>query len=145
VHEYPYLDKPEELEYPTETWAAQDLRKTDIFNFAAKHARDAEREQFLERARFFFDTSVSSLRASSSRTLARPLVLLMAHGFAHSAFTHDVQLAPLATAVPDGFLAELPQFVTQKALATRRALVLGCVSAGLGLAGLAGLVVKLLE
>ena len=26
-HEYPYLDKPEILEFPTETWAAQDIRK----------------------------------------------------------------------------------------------------------------------
>ena len=31
VHEYPYLDKPEKLEFPTETWAAQDIRKSDVF------------------------------------------------------------------------------------------------------------------
>ena len=49
-HEYPYLDKPEILEYPTETWAAQDMRKSEIFKYAARHATGAERERFLERA-----------------------------------------------------------------------------------------------
>ena len=37
-HEYPYLEKPEILEYPTETWAAQDMRKSEIFKYATKHA-----------------------------------------------------------------------------------------------------------
>ncbi len=30
-HETPYLDRREELEFPTETWAAQDMRKSDVF------------------------------------------------------------------------------------------------------------------
>jgi hypothetical protein len=29
-HEYCYLDKPEVLEFPTETWAAQDIRKSEV-------------------------------------------------------------------------------------------------------------------
>ena len=35
-HERPYLDHPERLEYPTETWAAQDMRKAAVFEFAAR-------------------------------------------------------------------------------------------------------------
>src|SRR5262249_19709435 len=46
-HEYPYLDKPEKLEYPTETWAAQDMRKSEVFKYAAKHASGDERDRFL--------------------------------------------------------------------------------------------------
>ncbi len=42
-HEYPYLEKPEILEYPTETWAAQDMRKSEIFDYAARHTTGAER------------------------------------------------------------------------------------------------------
>jgi hypothetical protein len=80
-HEYPYLDKPEILEYPTETWAAQDVRKTEVFLYAAGHAAGPERSRFLERARYFFDTSVSTLLASPTRTLARPVVLLLSNGF----------------------------------------------------------------
>ena len=37
-HEYPYLDKPEILEFPTETWAAQDIRKSDVFHYAERYA-----------------------------------------------------------------------------------------------------------
>ncbi len=40
AHERPYLDAPEQLEYPTETWAAQDIRKAAVFEFAARHTRD---------------------------------------------------------------------------------------------------------
>ena len=31
----PVLDKPEMLEFPNETWAAQDMRKSEVFKFAA--------------------------------------------------------------------------------------------------------------
>src|SRR5262249_50076324 len=34
-HERPYLDEPAILEFPTETWPAQDLRKSEIFDHAA--------------------------------------------------------------------------------------------------------------
>src|SRR5690606_4584241 len=61
-HEYPYLTKPEKLEYPTETWAAQDVRKADIFCFAAMHVDGSLRELFLERAAFFHRTSVDMLQ-----------------------------------------------------------------------------------
>ncbi len=36
AHARPFLDKPEELEFPTETWPAQDIRKVDIFLHAAR-------------------------------------------------------------------------------------------------------------
>src|SRR6185503_1589546 len=51
AHEQPYLDTPEKLEYPTETWAAQDIRKAAVFEFAARHTTDdASRECFMARA-----------------------------------------------------------------------------------------------
>ena len=37
-HEYPYLSKPEMLEYPTETWAAQDMRKAEVLQEAGRWA-----------------------------------------------------------------------------------------------------------
>ena len=40
-HEYPYLEKPEVLEFPTETWPAQDMRKSEVFKYAALHASGA--------------------------------------------------------------------------------------------------------
>ena len=48
-HERPYLDRPELLEFPTETWAAQDIRKSEIFDLAARHASGEDVARFTER------------------------------------------------------------------------------------------------
>src|SRR5262249_33234643 len=80
-HERPYLARPDLLEYPTETWPAQDLRKSEVFDWAAYHTSAPERSQFLERAEFFFNYSIETLREMPTRSLARPVVLLLVHGF----------------------------------------------------------------
>lgn len=41
VHERRTLDRPEELQYPTEAWAAQDFRKANILRIAASCEDDA--------------------------------------------------------------------------------------------------------
>jgi hypothetical protein len=121
VREYPYLDKPQILEYPNETWAAQDMRKSDVFKYAALYAEGQERASFLERADFFFRTSISQLSASPTRTLARPLVLLMSYGFMHAAFhANRDRLAILPAPTVGGFPAPV-SFVSQKATAIKRA------------------------
>lgn len=81
THERPYLTRPEQLEFPTETWSAQDMRKSDVFKFAVKHAHGGERERFLERSDFFFSSSVDELTASPTRALTRPVVILMSCGY----------------------------------------------------------------
>ena len=75
VHEYPYLDKPEKLEFPTETWAAQDIRKSDVFLLAALHTSCEERQRFIDRGRFFHQHSIQALEGKPTRTLARPVVV----------------------------------------------------------------------
>jgi len=79
-HEGPTLERAERLEYPTETWPAQDLRKADVFAHAAMHAGGEERERFRERARWFRDASLESLERFPTRTCTRPLVLLARYG-----------------------------------------------------------------
>jgi len=70
------------LEYPNETWAAQDIRKAAVFEFAARHTRDEKtRAAFLAGANRFVDYAISTLTASPTGTLTRPLVLLLAYGF----------------------------------------------------------------
>jgi len=94
-HERPYLDRPEQLEYPTETWAAQDIRKAAVFEFAARYAiNSADRSTFLQGAAKFFDYSVMTLRDAPTGRLARPLVLLLTYGFQRP-------LLPDATPPPD--------------------------------------------
>jgi hypothetical protein len=116
-HEYPYLEKPAILEYPTETWAAQDMRKSDVFLFAAGHACGDERQRFLHGATRFFEYSVRTLHQMPTRTLTRPLVLMLSNGYLH--------LSPDASAQrpegpPGADFGAPSMFVPQKALARRR-------------------------
>ena len=127
-HEYPYLEKPEVLEYPTETWAAQDVRKSEVFAFAARYANEAMRERFLERSRFFFETSMATLAASATRTLARPVVLLLSYGHSHAALRDPAPRAAPGTRSADCNHGRPTVFVPQKQRAIRRAF--GVVVAG---------------
>jgi hypothetical protein len=117
-HERPYLDRPDLLEYPTETWPAQDIRKSEVFDHAARHAEDADRARFAERAEFFYRYSIDTLSGLPTRTLARPVVLLLVHGLLRAHMrTHGITPAP---APRDEWAARWPRpeiFVPQKASA----------------------------
>jgi hypothetical protein len=117
-HEYPYLDKPEILEFPNETWAAQDMRKSEVFNYASRYAPAADRVRFLERSRFFFDYSVSTLLAMPTRTLTRPLVLMLTNGNAQHWFQQQQDSDPPAMRLPD--FGVPARFIPQKTIALRR-------------------------
>ncbi len=81
THAYPYLERPEKLQFPTETWAAQDIRKSDVFFAAAHEAADAdERSGFIERGEFFFRYSVETLAGMPTRAFCRPVAVLMSSG-----------------------------------------------------------------
>jgi hypothetical protein len=119
--ESPFLDRPELLEYPTETWAAQDMRKAEIFLLASRHAPEAERPAFLQRARFFFDYSTSTLRRMPTRGCARPVVLLLSHGFMYGYFIeHPDDRAPQPRVEAHDFGAPPSPFVPQKTRALER-------------------------
>ena len=82
-NEYPYLEKPEILESPTETWAAQDLRKSDILAHSAGYAPDSLRQKLLNKSRFFFEVCIDQLRSLETRTFTRPIAILMTNGMVH--------------------------------------------------------------
>jgi exo-rhamnogalacturonan lyase-like protein len=126
-HEYPYLDKPELLEFPTETWAAQDIRKSEVFKFAAMHASDDKRPALLERADFFFRASTEMLSRLPTRTLARPVVLLLARGSMHA---YVKRRGVVGTPPPRHHEFGAPvAFVTQRSRAIRKAAMLAGASA----------------
>jgi hypothetical protein len=121
-HEYPYLEKSESLQYPTETWAAQDMRKSDVFELAALNSvSDDERAAFLERSGFFFDASIRQLAAMPSRIYTRPLVILLTSGFMHAAFGGDCMPRRLPMPSKRYEHGSPQQFVPQRAIAMRRA------------------------
>lgn len=140
-HERPTLSRPEALEYPTETWPAQDLRKADVFAYAALCATGEERARFAGCARRFRDESVAALETFPTRTYTRPLVLLSRYG----PLVDWLERHPDAALPPP---AETPRFgrparfVPQKTRAVRRvrdAVALAAVAgAGFALARILG-------
>ena len=136
-HERPYLDHPENLEFPTETWAAQDIRKSDVFYFAARHAAGAERARFIERAEYFFTYSTTTLAGMPTRRFARPVIVLLSSGWLHPWFrarTGDLPSPPALEATDFG---RPDVFVPQKPRAIRRAAYI--IAAGAGLSAAAAL------
>jgi hypothetical protein len=127
-HEYPYLDKPEKLEFPTETWSAQDIRKSDVFCHAALHASVVERAQFLERAAFFHRHSVDALCDAPTRTFARPVVVLLTSGLMYGWMRAHPSAAAPEPSNQEGFAMPVP-FVPQRERVKRRLIWLGAIGA----------------
>ena len=123
VNEHPYLSKPEKLVYPTETWPAQDVRKSDIFFFAALQANADDRDRFLERARFFYRSAIVSVGQMPTRTLARPVVILSTSGFMSSWYAERAH-PPAPAPVAHDFGAPV-RFIPQRRRAEERAKWLG--------------------
>ena len=134
LNERPFLDHPEHLDHPTETWAAQDMRKSEVFKLAARQASASEREAFLERSRFFFDYSVRTLQQMPTSVLTRPMVLLLTNGFMDAYYRrHGVPAAP-ASATPVSDFGDPEPFVAQRLQALRRAIWIAA-SAAIATAG----------
>ncbi|MEO0438338.1 MAG: hypothetical protein AAF098_15665 [Pseudomonadota bacterium] len=75
-HETPYLDKPEILEFPNLTWAAQDLRKANIL-FAAARWSSASSDAFEQRATEFVDYVLNTLKDEHTLRYTRIQALLL--------------------------------------------------------------------
>jgi hypothetical protein len=118
-HESPYFERAESLEFVTETWVAQELRKSDVFVLAARHSPENVREAFLERARFFHDYAIQTLRTMPTCTFTRPVVLALSNGLLLPAIAEWGLPAAVmsAEAVDPG---RPRAFYTQKAIAFRR-------------------------
>lgn len=72
----------ERLEIWTESWPAQDLRKGLVLMHASRHVRDGEeRRRLFARGRELFDAAQAELLEWETRTLARPLVLVLRYGY----------------------------------------------------------------
>jgi hypothetical protein len=128
ANERPYLDAPEKLEFPTETWAAQDIRKAAVFEFAARHvADDQTRACFMARADGFVDYAVGALTQATTGRLTRPLVLLLAYGFQRPMF--DLTSVAMPAAVR--------RFERQMFIPLRQRLALKLAWAGAGLSAAA--------
>ena len=77
VNEVPITSVFDKVEYPTETWPAQDIRKSVVFFFAAKYAPVSHRQGFLDKAEYFFQKSFADLLTFNTCDVTRALVILM--------------------------------------------------------------------
>ena len=140
-HERPTLDRPQDVEHPTETWAAQDIRKADVFLFAALHTSGEERSRFVERAQFFFRHSLETLDTFPTKTYARPVILLMHYGMmSHWWEKHPEETRPPGP--PAGDIARPLSFIPQKMRAIPRLRMIAAAGAALSLAIAAGLILR---
>ena len=76
IHEYPYLEKPDILEYPNDTWTAQDLRKAHVLAAAHYYSPD-KKKQYMVKAQFFQEYVADKLTHADTKTYTRILVLVM--------------------------------------------------------------------
>jgi hypothetical protein len=79
-HEEPYFAHPEKLEYPTETWAAQEFRKANVLRLAAAHADEPLRPRLLRRADELAERAWDDLHRRRPSVTARARAILFVEG-----------------------------------------------------------------
>jgi len=76
LNEYPYLEKPDILEFPNFTWAAQDIRKANIL-YCAAYFCPGGNNKYIERADYFKHYVITTLSAEQTSFYTRILSILM--------------------------------------------------------------------
>jgi hypothetical protein len=79
-NEVAYFDRAEKLEYPIETWAAQEFRKANVLRLAAQYAEGPLRQRLIDRGNELAERAWSDLLRFESRDVARSVALLMTEG-----------------------------------------------------------------
>lgn len=114
ANEYYYLDRPEILEYPTETWAAQELRKAEVFLGGARFAAESERIKLLSTGIHFYERAITELTKFDTRHLTRPLVLAAQFGWRRQSLRDAAPWDLSPTSFEDSPFPTQETFVRQK-------------------------------
>jgi hypothetical protein len=115
-NEVPYKDVLHKVLLPTETWPAHDIRKCHVLFAAADYVAAAQRDQYRERAEFFFERCLTDLLSFPTAHLTRPLVLLSVYGSVRDYFRKRAVPAEALTSPSHDFGKPIP-FVPQRARA----------------------------
>lgn len=75
-NEVPYREILDKVDLPTETWSAQDIRKSHVFYIAERYCHEELRKKYREKARFFFERCIRDLLSFETSFFTRPLVIL---------------------------------------------------------------------
>ena len=115
-HEVPYQDVLHKVLLPTETWPAQDVRKSHVLHLAGEFAPAAERSAFHDKADFFFARSLEDLLKFDTAYLTRPLVIQSVYGHlqafyqAHREEGLDLECAVADFGRPQSFTAQVREW-----------------------------------
>jgi YetA-like protein len=98
-NEMPYFDRPGELEYPTETWAAQEFRKANVLRLAAEHASEPLRQRLIVKSNDLTARASTDLLRFESCDTTRSVALVLVEG-ARDAYwaSHPIGNAPTPSA-----------------------------------------------
>ncbi|MFZ8198260.1 hypothetical protein [Alteromonas portus] len=77
MNEYAYLDKPDILEFPNQTWSGQDLRKLCVLHFASNYLTEKQRKLAEEKAEQLAEAIYQRLDTSIETSTTRVLCLMM--------------------------------------------------------------------
>lgn len=80
TNERPYFDQLDKIEFPTETWAAQEFRKANVLRYAARYAAEPDSFAMRRRADELGDRAWSDLLSFDTQTAARAVALVMTEG-----------------------------------------------------------------
>jgi hypothetical protein len=118
-HEVPYFDRPEQLDYPTETWAAQELRKANVLRLAAAHAVDPLQAQLLQCGAELADRAWADLLRFERPDTTRALAIVFTEGLKDASF-REGQLDDLPAVkgnhefgAPESFVAQRRRVLTR--------------------------------
>ncbi len=117
-HETLSSGKKDLLEIWSESWPAQDLRKGLVLMQVARHLdNEGERSSFHRRGAEFFEQAQDDLLEWETRTLTRPLFLVMRYGYQGSSLIQRDHVPP-ARIVHPGDIGHPSGFVPWKGLPT---------------------------
>ena len=89
-HERPYLEKPEILEFPNNTWTAQDIRKVNLLMLADYYAPESN-NNFRSKAQAIHDYIIDKLSTDPNRHYTRILAILMQNYGVYEHFTASAE------------------------------------------------------
>ncbi len=126
-NEFSYLDRPSDLEFPTSTWAAQDLRKTVAFLLAAKYGDEDRSKAYLGKATEFLENSKKQIQTFDDPDAVRCMVLIMNCLPFYNGFMKRAENLPIPK--KEVVFPERISFVPQKIHAIKRAKLLAVTGA----------------
>ncbi|EAZ98660.1 hypothetical protein [Marinobacter sp. ELB17] len=117
-HEHPFLETPEQLEFPNDTWTAQDIRKAMLL-FQAAEFDPLNNELYLSLAREILQYVVSRLASSNEAHFSRIMIILMQNHGPHLLAESGRETLP---SQPDQLPPSKAPLLSWKQLLTRIAL-----------------------